>query len=274
MRFLGKLHSYLPRTKEGDAILVLSYFLGTCIYALLFHPGLMFGHILFFIVPGLYLTVRYWRRCYHAFLFSIVAGVATGFPLQVIADLNNVWQYDFPLFDWMTLGGFRLIPLAWYVLWIGLTISVYGVFFDRHVHRIPEKHLFWKVHYRLLVLGAAVTAGCVYFLLSNHDVFLIPHPYILAGSILFVVPTLVILFLHPQLLRDTVKAAAFVSLLMLVYELVGLKIGWWTYPGEYIAAIPMFGTVLPLEEIVLWVIFGALFAVVAYEEVEHDAAFK
>jgi hypothetical protein len=35
----------------------------------------------------------------------------------------------------------------------------------------------------------------------------------------------------------------------------------------------LFGTVLPLEEIILWVLFGALFTVVAFEEVEHDAHF-
>lgn|GEM_PF-5123859 len=274
MLLVRKLHSLLPRTKEGDAILVFSYFLGTCIYALLFHPGIMFGHILFFIVPGLYLVVRYWRRNYHAFLFSIAAGVATGFPLQVVAELNGVWQYDFPLFDWLTFGGLRMIPLAWYVLWIGLTISAYSVFFDKHIHTVRKHHVFWKVHYRFLILCAAVTAGSMYFLLVNPGVFLFPYPYVLAGSLLFIAPVACILWCHPQLLRDTIKAVGILALLMLIYELVGLKVGWWTYPGDYIAAIPMFGTVLPLEEIILWILFGALFAVVAYEEVEHDAAFK
>jgi hypothetical protein len=273
VRLLQTLHARLPRTKEGDAMLVLSYFCGTCIYSLLFHPGVMFGHILFFIVPGLYLTIRYWRRNYHAFLFSIAAGLATGFPLQIVAELNNVWDYHFPLFDWMTFGGLRMIPLAWYVLWIGLTISAYSVFFDRHIHRVPEKHVFWRVHYRFLVLCAAVTAGSMYFLVANPDAFIFPHPYVVVGSLLFIVPTVAILFLHPQLIRDSIKAASLLALFMLVYELVGLKIGWWTYSGHYIAAIPLFGTVLPIEEIILWILFGALFCVVAYEEVEHDAEF-
>lgn len=273
MSFLGNLRALLPRSKDGDAILVISYFLGTCIYALLFHPGLMFGHILFLIIPGLYLVIRYWRRTYHAFLFSIVAGVATGFPLQIVADLNGVWHYEFPLFDWMTFGGLRMIPLVWYVLWIGLTVSAYSVFFDRHIHPVRKTHVFWKVHYKFLVLSGAVVSASIYFLLAHPDVFIFPYPYVVAASILFIVPTIVILFSHPQLLRDTIKAAGILSLLMLVYELVGLKIGWWSYPGEYIASIPLFGTVLPIEEIVLWVFFGALFCVVAYEEVEHDRAF-
>lgn len=273
MPFIGKLHSYLPRTKKGDAILLLSYFLGTCIYSLLFKPGLIYGHALFFAIPGLYLVIRYWRRNYHAFLFSIAAGLATGFPLQVAADLNNIWNYDLPFFDFFTFGGLRMIPLVWYIVWIGFSISAYSAFFDCHIHRIPPQHRFWKIHYRFLILCGLVTAASMYLLLAYPEAYIIPYPYIIFGSLLFVVPTLCILFFHPQLLRDTLKAAVFFSFFMAVYELVGLKIGWWTYSGDYIAAVPMFGTVLPVEEIILWVLFGALFAVVVYEEVEHDAKF-
>ena len=264
---------HLPKKKAMDLVFLSIYYLFVFWFVLSAEPGLIIGHLLYFIFPGLYLVVRYWRLNYHAFLFSITAGFLTGFPFQVMAELNNVWDYHLPFFDFFQVAGLRMLPIAWYVIWIGFTISAYSVFFDKHLHQIPKNHRFWKIHYRFLLVSAAVLAGCMFLLLSYPNAFIMQHPYLIFGTLIFVLPSLAILYLHPHLLKDVAKATIFFALFALVYELIGLQVGWWTYPGQYVASLPIFGLAVPIEEVVLWILVGSLWVLVTYEEVEHDSTF-
>ena len=255
--------------KKTDAIILTVYFVAVFTFALLGKPGAVLAHILLFVLPGLYLVLRYWRLNYHAFLFSLVAGFLVGFPVQGIAELNQMWDYPHSFFDFFQYAGLRMLPVAWFVVWIGLSISVYSVFFDEHAHPVPRHHRFWKNHYKFLLFSAAVLAATAFALSIYPTLFVMNYPYVVFGAVFFFFPTALIFFLHPHLLRDVLKASIFLSLCMLVYEIVGLHVGWWTYPGEYLAVVNILGEGVPIEELIFWIGIGSLWAITAYEEIEE-----
>ena len=260
----------LSKRKKIDALVLSGYVISVFAFVLAFRPGQVLGHTLLFILPGMYLVIRYWRQNYHAFLFSLVAGIATGFPAQIMAELNSVWKYDIPSLGFFQFNGLPMIAIGWYIIWLGFTTSVYSVFFDKHIHPVPVHHRFWRNHYKFILLGLAMLAGTMFLALEYPSVFIIKHSYLIFGSTFFILPTAVIFFLHPHLLRDVLKAAIFLSLFLLVYEIIGLRVDWWTYPGEYIATVKFFGAIIPIEELILWITLGSLWAITAYEEIEVE----
>ncbi len=253
--------------KKLDAIFLFAYFVCVLVGVFLFKPNHIVGTLLFFGIPGLYLVARYWKIHSHAFTFSLVAGLCTGFPMQVMAEMSDEWKYK-PLLPFFQIRGLPLEAVGWWVLWIGFTVCVYQVFFDTHPYRMTKKHKFWKNHGKFLLLAGSIVSATLFALTEYPSVFTIPYAYLIFGSLFTFLPMLCILYVHPHLFKEIFKAAIFLSIFALMYEIVGLRVGWWTYPGNYVGTITILGAAIPLEEICMWISLGSLAAITAYEEID------
>ncbi len=260
----------LEKKRALDALMLLIYFLAVISFTLWYQPGLLLGHVLYFILPGFYLTFRYWKENSWILIFGIALGVCMGSVLQVAATLNAVWIHNH-IFQFLTWNGVPFEALAWYVMWIGFTACVYNAFFNRHHHRQIS---FCRSHPKFLLLCGAVSGATALFLFLHPEVFIIPHAYLIFGSGLVILPLILIFYFHPRIFKEVFTAAAFLSIFALIYEIVGLHVGWWQFPGEYLYTFPFAGVMIPLEEMLLWVALGSLCILAEFEELEGDAYTK
>jgi hypothetical protein len=202
-------------------------------------------------------------------LVSIVFGVAVGTLLQVVAELNRVWLYE-PAFPFLNLNGLPLEAILWYVIWSGFAIGVYAVFFDKR-HASPDaRRTVIQSNIPFLVFGALVCALTILFLFFYPSIFIINHAYIVYGIPVVIIPMLIIFYLHPKIFGEIFRAALFLSLFALMYEVIGLTVGWWNYPGSYIMAARIGGVNIPIEELILWVSLGSLTVLAWYEQIEKE----
>ena len=102
--------------------------------------------------------------------------------------------------------------------------------------------------------------------------FSAPFAYAVYGAPLFLIPIMWVAYRHRHLIPKLLSITIIMALFALVYEIVGLYVGDWSYQGQYLGVIQMFGTRFPLEEFILWILLGTMTIVCWYEEFEDNFA--
>jgi len=69
----------------------------------------------------------------------------------------------------------------------------------------------------------------------------------------------------PRLITKFAKASLFYIFVLTSFELTALYLNQWRFTGEFIWLIPIFGTTLPIEEFVFWIILGTPVGLAYYE---------
>ena len=204
----------------------------------------------------------------HVTRFAVVFGLVTGLFMEMIAERGLAWHYETAL-PFAHINTLPLEALGWYVLWFGVTAALYRVFFDRDRHSTKPIN-FIRDHRTLLVCLFVIVMSAIaiaFFWTPSSPDFL---TYLILLGPCFVAPTVYALILHPHLFLPMVKTSASLLVFAVAFEIVGLTVGWWTYPGSYLFALPIGNAaILPLEEIVFWLIAGPFFVIALYEEFER-----
>ena len=63
--------------------------------------------------------------------------------------------------------------------------------------------------------------------------------------------------------------AAFFLFYSLLYEITAMKLGWWSFPGEYIGLVTILET-FPIEEFIFWILLFAMAVLTFFEYTEDD----
>ena len=87
----------------------------------------------------------------------------------------------------------------------------------------------------------------------------------------FIVPAITFLSLFPRLLSKYVKTASYFFLLSILFELTGLQLNQWTFPGSnFIGWVELFGHRFPFEEFFFGFVMGAISVLTYYEFFDDD----
>ncbi len=91
------------------------------------------------------------------------------------------------------------------------------------------------------------------------------------GTILLIIPLLIVLFIYPKLSSKFFKTGVYFFLMAMIYELTALKLGWWHFPREtkFIGWVSILGLQFPFEEFFFWMILCAM-AILSYYEFFAD----
>lgn len=257
------------RSHTKEATCIVTYFIFLTIFVFSFHIDKVVGGTLYFLIPTIFLMIENWKSEREAILFTILTGIAGGVVFESINYLNNIWHYT-PNLPSIRIGTMPMEAVIWYVMWVGLTVSVYKTFFDPHRHRLAHHHSPFYRHKHFLFVVASVLA--IYAFVFNFQPGLLTTPYAYAkfGSLAVIIPIIYALVRHPKLVPQIFKFTLSLFGFALAWELVGLHAGWWTYPGEFLYVFNFGALSLSLEELVLWIILGSSFVATFYEEYETD----
>jgi len=112
----------------------------------------------------------------------------------------------------------------------------------------------------------SVTALVIIIFLFDRTLLKIPYSYLWLGILIWLVPIVLFLSRYRSFFAGFLKVDLFFFYLYLVYELVGLKLGLYTFPGtHYIGWISILGFSFPIEEFVFVMCLGGFAACMYYE---------
>lgn len=235
------------------------------IFFLVFLFGLRINYleslILVFALPSTYLSLKNREKLKRVFLFSLFVSIPIAFIIELVAVGDNAWVVPASVFP-LRLFGF--IPLE-DLLWQFLTVYTIVIFYEHFFHRESGSGISKRITLMNWILFPLMFLVMFVFLFDK-DLLSIPYSYVWLGLIFFPVPAILFLATHRQFFGSFLKVQLFFLYIHLVFELIGLKLGHWIFPGEhYIGWVRLLGQRFPLEELVFVMLIGAIAACSYYE---------
>jgi hypothetical protein len=218
---------------------------------------------LFLIIPSVYLSIIGRKYVLRAGIFTLIAGTFVIILLDYIAQITGAWvMYPNSIFPFKLFGLVTVEVILWALFTCYLIVMFYENFIHDHYNR---KVIRPRMKYMFLISLVAFSIFLV-FLFNFPSFLMIPYFYAIWGIIILLIPFVLHLFRYPQITSRFFLAAAFFFYMNFIYEIVALKLGWWSFPGEqFLGWISAFGVRFPLEELIFWFILLALTTLSYYE---------
>ncbi len=250
----------ISKQKTQDIIWLFLINAFAIIASFVFEANFLTSTVLFLGVPSLYLLYREKIHFNKIFLASISFGIFFGFVFDFIAELNKAWDWRGGLLFGKVLGVVQIDVMVWFFLWIFHIFLFYEHFIDRK-----------KLKSNLSARGLEtfiVSVFSVILLITVYNFF--PNLFYLSKAYLklclvILVPFLVICYKKPKLVWHTAPMVAYFFFVYLTHEITALRLGQWSFPGDYIGWVNIVGVSFPLEELIFWIILSSLIGGVYYE---------
>jgi hypothetical protein len=156
-----------------------------------------------------------------------------------------------------TIGGVNLEQITWAAFLIPLTIAVNEYFFSRQGSEPPST-------VTRPVLMTYFFVGFVIALVPPLHAWLASYTYIKIGLLLYPVMFALSAVFIPSVLREVFLTGLVMAIFNLGFELLALHGGFWTFPGEYVGEVTIFGYTFPTEEFIFMVCFCSAGVVATY----------
>ena len=153
--------------------------------------------------------------------------------------------------------------MIWYPLWIFSIL----VFYEHFVEHDRTKRISPNFKYGLLPSLAVLVAILVIFF-TEPGILKFRYAYLLLG-LCAIMPLIFLIMKKPALINKFVMVSVFFFFLYLTFELTSLKLGHWSFPGQYIGRVELLGVTFPLEELFFWILLSSS-AVMSYYELYVD----
>jgi hypothetical protein len=216
--------------------------------------------LLFYAVPALYLSLVRKDLVGKIAAFSLLFGLPLLAIVDYIAHLTGAWHIvsAFPrLLGYITIEG-----LFWSVLWIYLTILFYEYFTH---HKIEHRLWHPRMKYAVIIALFALSAFALGLFWLPAALF-IPYFYLWLGIVAIALPVLFEFSTDKRVFMTFAGTAAYFFYFNICYEITGLKLGWWKFPGaQFIGKLTFLGIAVPFEEFFFWIILGSLAVLSMFE---------
>jgi len=256
----------MKKRESIDLALILIWPIIAMILSFLIKPNSLTSIILFLGLPAIYLSFQGKEYVKKVFLFSIAVSIPLMIVLDYISHLTGDW-YIFSSIPYRLFGFVSFEVLLWAFSTCYFIIIFYEYFINKHR---TKKTWSPKIKY---IAGAGVLLLIVFLILlvTLPSLLNIPYFYLIWGTFILLIPFLFQLFKYPKTTSKFFLAGAYFFYLHFIYEVTGLKLRWWTFPGpNFIGWVNMFGIGFPVEEIIFWFILLALTTISYYEYFDDD----
>ncbi|MBD3280465.1 hypothetical protein GF389_02990 [Candidatus Dojkabacteria bacterium] len=189
-------------------------------------------------------------------LFALVTTVFWALPVEIISRLADSWDVasDFPRI-------LKVAPIE-NLLYAFINFLWPLVFYESFIDR--DKNT--KIPHRFFIL---LMTYMVFFFTSMPILILKPTllslDYWIIGLLFVIGPFIILSVYMPKVLRKTIVPTLFFGIVFLIHELVSMEIGHWYWPGEYLLTTSLFGSLFPVDDIIIWYIFSTPVLLMGYE---------
>jgi hypothetical protein len=257
----------MDKKEKTDLILLFIYPIIAALLSHLLNTNFFGSVIVFFGLPSIYLTLRAPQYSKKALLFALIVAVPAIIITDYIAHITEQWIIPHSIFPFRLLGIVTIEVILWAILNLYFVIMFYEHFLDKHVTKN-----FWHPHMKYLVAFAVslfVLFITLYFYLPT--ALNIPFFYLCFGIVLLLIPLIIQMANHPTMNVKLFKTTAYFFYLTFIYEVTGLQLGWWDFPGtNFIGWVSVFNIRFPLEELIFWLFLFAMAILTYYEYFDDD----
>ena len=252
--------------KKIDIFLLIIFPIVSVVLSLWLKANFLTSILLFFCLPSLWLSLRTPEQVKKTFLFSLILSIPLGIFIDYIATMDNSWFVPTTIFPFRLFSVVPIEDLIWGFFLIYSIVIFYEHFLDKGKHELIDKRMKYLVWPLIIIMIVFFT-----FLFTMPELLVIPYAYFWLGTIFFILPTITFLSFFPRLLSKYVKTASYFFLLSILFELTGLQLNQWTFPGSnFIGWVELFGHRFPFEEFFFWFVMGAVSVLAYYEFFDDD----
>lgn len=232
--------------------------------SLIFNAEIYGSLLLFFGLPSIYLSYRYPQHIRKSAVFSLLISIPFAFLFDYVMESTGGWTLGrMALPNIWIIGHVSLFQIIWLFTYSFFILMYYLVFYKSSRRGALYQKRFPYFVAAMLIILLAVIFGHFFF----PELLYIHYFYLKAGIVVILLPTLAILGSHPALDKKMLKVGAFFLYYCLVYEVTALKLDQWSFPAhnEFIGLIHFHGYAFPLEELLFWIMLGAIAGLSYYE---------
>lgn len=254
--------------KKGRDLLLLCFFIVIARFlSLALNVSYLLSLLFFFGIPAAYLSLRANKgQIKKAFVFASLCLIPT-VTVDILAVFSRAWILPETVFPFRLFQIIPLEDLIWAFLMVYLLVLVYEYFLDKGENLFLVKKPL-KYCLLFLVLSAIFSISLIYL---KPGLLYVPYFYLAMGLVFTLAPTLLFMIFYPKLISKFFKAGILFFLLLLVFELTGLILHHWEFPGpDFIGWINIFGQRFPIEEFIFFVILFSSAALSYYEFLYDD----
>lgn len=241
-------------------ILVLFFLISTILIWALKLSSLI-ATILYVTVPAIYLLVKYEKLRKNILIFALPTGIVFSIVSQYLGEYNDAWTWPSSTLKFATY--LHVESIIWGIATIAVVLGMYRILFD-----YKHKHNFERNYKKLIAILFSA------FLALGVWIFFAPTKLEYAYAKLFSFPMISVIIYtlvkRPYLFSRLLKLSLFFITFAVVYEILALKLGYWSFPGEYSGFVRIFDVSIPLEEFILWLALGAASIASAYEALSGE----
>lgn len=252
--------------KKIDIFLLILFPIFAVVAALMFKVSFFVSILLFYLPSSLWLSFRTPAQVGKTFIFSIIIAIPFGFFIDYIATLDHSWFVPTTIFPFRLLGIVPVEDLIWAFFLVYNIVIFYEHFLDKGKHELLDKRMKYLLWPLLIIVILFIL-----ILFTEPDFLIIPYAYLWMGITLIFLPTVTFLSFFPRLLSKYVKTASYFFLHGIMFELTGLQLYQWTFPGEnFVGWVELFGYRFPFEEFFFYFILFAVCILSYYEFFDDD----
>jgi len=222
--------------------------------------------IFYLLLPAIYLCIRERKNYKKLTIATLLFGISGIGVLDFIQEINNTWT-SLPSRLVFPQKIFGLTPIDYaifYFVWIFFICAFYEHFLDDEKKQKISNHLAYALVPFVLAFAVVIT-----LFVFNPKFLAMPYAYLVVAFTGMFPAIAYMCFMKPRLIAKTAKLGAFFFVLFLACELTSLKTNLWSFPGQYIGLVTLFGLTFPIEEFIFWICLGAP-SVIAYYEFSID----
>lgn len=246
--------------KKLDFFITLVLFaIGSIIWAIL-NLAPLYGGILAILPPVIYLVARRKKNIKKIFLAVIIIGGLFGFTFDFIETLSKAWYMERLVFLWRIFGVLPIDDVIGFLLMTLFIVVFYEHFIDDEKNKQISRNLMWALIPSIIAMAGIITI----FLFVNSEALKISYAYLIGGSAAILLP-IYMSIRKPKLIPKYLMTGAFFFMIWLVSEIIALKTGGWSFPGQYIGSVTMFNVTFPMEEFFFWTMLYSATVVSYYE---------
>ncbi len=250
---------------KRDKILIFLWPIIAAVLTIVFKANLFVSTCLFVVVPSIYLSFRKPRYIAKTLLFSSI-GVIIFIALDYISVTTGQWFFPYSIIPYRLFGVVAFEGVFWFFFWVYFIVMYYEYFLEEKcTPRLYHPSLKYVFILFLVLLS-------VFLIVKTLDASLlrIPYFYLMTGIVFGLIPIICVLLRFPNLFTKFAKAAVYFIFFSLIWELVAVPLEQWTFPGQFIGWIDLFGIRFPFEEFFVWIVLGAIAILSWYEFFDDD----
>lgn len=252
--------------KKLDIFLLILFPILSVLISFAFKVNFLTSALLFFGLPSIYLSVRTPSQIKKALIFSLIFLIPFCFIIDYIAILDHSWFVPLTVFPFHILGVIPVEDFIWGYLITYSIVIFYEHFFGKNKSEIINKrmiHLILPLFILLLIFFVV--------LFTNPGLLIIPYAYLWMGTVFVLLPIIIFLLFFPSFSNKYIKVASYFFFLTILFEITGLQLNHWTFPGNnFIGWVNIFGYHFPLEEFFFLCVLGSTAVLSYYQFFNND----